>query len=227
MKLKNIVILNIVIFGIVLLASFYLTPVIINFIQLASNIQLVANSPSSGITTYLQILTSILLILLFPFILYQLVAYIKPALYDEELKRLNNLTNLFKLCVCLFLTGITFGVIMIFQYILPYLTGFNNIMNYQLLYNANEMIIFLFQSILYTGLIFVTPVINYYLLKFKVLKIKDIAVIRIVVILLSVIIGAVITPPDVFSQFLFGLPLYILFEISTLIFKIKDRRLNK
>jgi sec-independent protein translocase protein TatC len=161
--------------------------------------------------------------MLLPFYFWLILSYIKPALYDKEIKLLDKIYNISMLSIGLFLTGMSFGVIVIFQYILPYLMRFNNDMNYQLLYQSNIMIMFIFLSVIYSGLIFQTPIINYSLLKYKIIKLENLPLIRIFVLLGSMILGAVITPPDVLSQVIFTVPIYILFEVSTLIFKLNNK----
>ena len=143
-------------------------------------------------------------------------------MYLED--RRNKIIKLTYLFIILFLLGMFFGAVMIFKVILPYLLEFNNQMGYQLLYGADSVIMFIIMSIIYTGLIFQIPIVNYYLFKFKVLKVKDLKVIRLITILGALFVGAIITPPDVLSMFIFSLPIWLLFEISTLIWRLQNVR---
>ena len=201
-----------------------------NLIQIMQNqagLNFVAQAPSDGFFTYLKVALILTFTILFPIIIYYMIEYIRPALYMNERIKLNQILKLTKISVMLFITGTIFGTIMIFKVILPYLTKFNEFVGYQTLYNANEMIMFIIMSIFYTGIIFQIPIINYHLLHFNILKIENIKMIRVITILGALIIGSIITPPDVLSQVIFSLPIWLLFEISTLIWRYKNDRINR
>ena len=201
-----------------------------NLIQIMQNqagLNFVAQAPSDGFFTYLKVALILTFTILFPIIIYYMIEYIRPALYMNEKIKLNQILKLTKISVILFITGTIFGTIMIFKVILPYLTKFNEFVGYQTLYNANEMIMFIIMSIFYTGIIFQIPIINYHLLHFNILKIENIKMIRVITILGALIIGSIITPPDVLSQVIFSLPIWLLFEISTIIWRYKNDRINR
>ena len=74
------------------------------------------------------------------------------------------------------------------------------------------------------GVVFEIPLLIYFLTKFDLVTPEQLIKYRRYVILLIVIIAGVFSPPDVISQALLAMPMYILFEISILISKRVYRR---
>jgi len=200
---------------------------LINIMQTQTGLSFVAEVPSEGFFTYFKLAFMMTFVIMLPIPIYMLIKYIRPSLYKKEEDVLNQILGLTKLSIMLFITGTLFGAYMIFKVILPYLTNFNQFVGYQTLYNADYMIMFIVMSIFYTGIIFQIPIINYYLFKFGILKIKDLKAIRIITIMGALIIGSIITPPDVLSQLIFSLPIWLLFEVSTIIWRYRNDRTNR
>ena len=72
------------------------------------------------------------------------------------------------------------------------------------------------------GVIFQIPLLMMLLARMGILKASHLAKNRKYVFLVSFIIGAVLSPPDVFSQCLVSIPLFLLFEVSIWIIRIQD-----
>jgi len=74
------------------------------------------------------------------------------------------------------------------------------------------------------GLIFETPVILYFLAKIGLVSSSFLIQYRRHSVLVIVIVAAIITPgPDVFSQMLVAIPLYLLYEVSIIVVKRIDK----
>jgi sec-independent protein translocase protein TatC len=71
--------------------------------------------------------------------------------------------------------------------------------------------------VLGTGLVFELPVLVYFLSKLGILTPKFMNTYRKYAVVFILILAAVITPPDVFSQIIVTIPLWILYEISIFI----------
>ena len=119
----------------------------------------------------------------------------------------------------LFITGALFG-----YYIITPLT-INFLSNYQLDVSIiNEFDITSYVSTILTltlisGIIAQTPIIIYYLMKHKIITPKIMKKYRKQSIVMILFISAIITPPDIISQLLIGIPLIIMYEISIIAFK--------
>jgi sec-independent protein translocase protein TatC len=78
---------------------------------------------------------------------------------------------------------------------------------------------FCMKLILAAGLLFEFPVLIYFLTKVGVVTPEFLVKNRKYALLAAFIIAAVLTPPDVFSQILLAVPLFLLFEVSILVAK--------
>ena len=67
------------------------------------------------------------------------------------------------------------------------------------------------------GLIFELPIVVYFLSKVGLVTPKSMRAYRKHSIIGILLLAAIITPPDVVTQFLIGIPLYVLYEISIFI----------
>ena len=74
--------------------------------------------------------------------------------------------------------------------------------------------------ILTTGILFQLPLFIYCLTKLDLISSNQLTQYRRHAFVITLILASVLTPPDVFSQILIGLPIFILYEISILISKM-------
>ncbi|MBW3020699.1 twin-arginine translocase subunit TatC [Candidatus Woesearchaeota archaeon] len=220
MKLSSYLKISVVMLVITL--CFIFADTVIKFILSQLNVQIITKTPSDGFILYFQIALLMATIVLFPLITHQLINYVRPALYDHEKVTLNKFMRISYLISFLFILGVAFGYYMLFYIIIPFLSSFNTGIGITNIWNANETIIFVLSIMFYTGLTFQTPVIIYYMLKWELIDIKNIPLIRKSIIIVALIVGAVITPPDILSQVIFGLPIWILFEISVFYWRLKN-----
>ena len=68
-----------------------------------------------------------------------------------------------------------------------------------------------------TGLVFELPIVVFFLAKLGILGPKTMKKYRRHAIVVILLLAAIITPPDVITQFLIGIPLYFLYELSIVI----------
>jgi len=156
------------------------------------------------------------LIIAFPYVVYELWRFISPALYLKEKKYARSAVVIVSL---LFMVGVLFK----YYLIAPLSVSF--LYNYQ----ASEQIINNIQLSSYVsiitsvsfaaGIIFELPVIIFVLSKIGLVTPEFLKKYRRHAIVIILILAAIITPPDVFSQFLVTLPMIILYELSIKISK--------
>ena len=157
----------------------------------------------------LGIMTSI------PYFLWEIWRFIKPALHQKEKSYAQTLLGFGFL---LFMIGAFFGYYIIFPITLLFLTGYqvsNDIINMPNISNYFEN---LSDTVLWTGVMFELPIIAYFLSKVGILTTDFMHTYRKHLYVVILIIAAAITPsPDILSQIMVALPLFILFEISVLV----------
>jgi len=154
-----------------------------------------------------------------PFMLRELWLFISPALYERERKV--GLGLLFA-GVVLFYVGIGFGFFIIvpafLSQTLQWAAEYASVeMTYENYFGSLTTLVMIF------GVIFQVPVIISLLGMAGFVKARHISENRKFVFFGAVVLGTLISPPDVFSQTLVSVPLYLMCEISVFALKAIER----
>jgi sec-independent protein translocase protein TatC len=161
------------------------------------------------------------LILTVPYFLWELWRFIKPALSENERKHSGGFVIITSF---LFLIGVVFSYFLIVPLTINFLGTYyvsENVENY---FTLSSYINTITSLTFATGIVFELPVMVYFLTRIGILTPKFLKKYRRHAIVIILIIAAIITPPDVFSQTMVAIPLYLLFEISIYICKIVYRK---
>ncbi|MEM9819858.1 MAG: twin-arginine translocase subunit TatC [Bacteroidota bacterium] len=152
------------------------------------------------------------LIFAFPYIFWEIWRFIKPGLYPAERKAARGMVFI---CSTLFIMGILFGYYIIAPFAITFLANYDmGAVNTTTLSSyVNSMTMFT----LPTGLVFELPIIVYFLSKVGLIGPQFMRTYRRHAFIVILILAAIITPPDVVTQFLIGIPLFILYEVSIVI----------
>ncbi len=151
------------------------------------------------------------IIVAFPYILWEFWRFVKPALHPRE--KANSRGAVF-VTSFLFLAGVSFSYFLIAPLTINFLGSYQvstmvaNQIALRSYITTVTMVTFA------TGLVFELPVIVYFLSRVGLLTPEFMKRNRKVAFILIIGLSAIITPPDVFSQILVGIPLYVLYEIS-------------
>ncbi len=165
---------------------------------------------------YLKISIATGVILVSPYILYQIWAFTWSAFKPIEKRYI---TAYGILSLFLFLGGIVFGYAVGLPTAIHFFLGFAK--DYLVpVISVNKYINFCFVVILLFGALFEFPLIIAFITSAELLTIEQITAKRKYIIVGIFVIAAILTPPDVFTQLLAAIPLYLLFEISILLTKI-------
>ena len=177
-------------------------------------------SVAEAFFTYMKVAFIAGLILVSPFVLYQIWAFVAPGLY-RHVKRY--VVPFVLLGSVFFAMGILFGYYVAipvgFKFLLGYATDFIKPMP-----SMKEYLSFSIKFLLAFGLVFEFPVVLVLLAKIGVVDAKTLARQRKYAILLIFIFAAVMTPPDLISQVLMALPLMGLYELSILMAKLFGKK---
>lgn len=149
-------------------------------------------------------------IIAFPYVFWEAWSFIKPGLYAKERKAARGVVAV---CSFLFLAGVLFGYFVISPFAVNFLAGYTlpGVQNSPTLSSfINYMIMFTAPA----GLIFELPIVVYFLSKVGLVTPEVMRKYRRHAIIGTLLLAAVITPPDVVTQFLIGIPLFILYEMS-------------
>lgn len=149
----------------------------------------------------------------FPFILWEFWKFIQPGLLDDEKKTIRGIVGI---CSFLFLLGVAFGYFIIAAFSINFLAGYT-IEGAQVSPTLDSYVTYMTMFTIPTGLIFEMPVVAYFLTKIGIIGYKSLRMYRRHAVVAILIVAAIITPPDVVSQTIVGIPLYILYEISIMV----------
>ena len=159
-----------------------------------------------------------------PIVLREIWNFVKPALNPGEQK--GYYFSLFMSSI-LFFIGVAFGYFMLSPVTIDFLSTYvldTTIENHIRLGSYVRIITML---CLATGIVFEMPLIIIFLTANRIITTNILRKYRKHVIIFFLIISAIITPPDVISQFLVSIPMYLLYEISIRIARIMERKLAK
>jgi sec-independent protein translocase protein TatC len=169
---------------------------------------------------YLKVSLIAGIVLASPMIFYQLWMFVAPGLYQKE-KRL--VLPFVVISSLLFAGGALFGYYVVFPTAFRFLVGFST-ENIRALPALQQYLTLCLKLLLGFGLIFEFPVLAYFLGRVGIINSRMMAKNRRIAILLIFVVAAILTPPDVVSQILLAVPLYLLYEISILVVKFSGRK---
>ncbi|MGG7055146.1 twin-arginine translocase subunit TatC [Nitrosomonas sp. ANs5] len=148
-----------------------------------------------------------------PHTLYQVWAFVAPGLYAHE-KRL--FLPLVMASSILFFIGMAFAYFavlpLVFEFIIYFAPEGVAVMT-----DIGEYLGFVLAMFLAFGITFEVPVFVVVLIRTGIVSIAKMKAIRHYVLVGAFVIGAIFTPPDVISQFLLAVPLYLLYELGILL----------
>lgn len=165
-----------------------------------------------------HILVSIVIgfIAAFPYIFWEIWSFIKPALYSNEKKHARGAVFFSSI---LFIMGVLFGYYIIVPLSLDFLGTYNVSSEVLNQINLDSYISTFTSVVLASGIVFELPVIIYFLSKAGLITPEFLKKFRRHAFVVILIIAAIITPPDIFSQVLVSLPLFLLYELGIFISK--------
>ena len=216
-ELRDRVIRSLLVILILFGACFYVAPELMKFLAQplqhalppGSHAVFIAGEGAFFTLTKMSLLAAVLLSL--PWVLYQAWAFVAPGLYAHERRFVGPLIFL---SVVFLLVGIGFA----YSFVLPVAykfffsfaekTGADVMQDLQRYWDFTLSIFFGF------GLAFQVPVVEMLMIKLGMVSVDDLRQARRYVLVGAFIVAAVLTPPDVLSQFMLAIPLMLLYELG-------------
>jgi sec-independent protein translocase protein TatC len=188
--------------------------------QLQVGSTMIATSVVSAFTAPLKLAIYVALFVAMPYILTQLWGFVSPGLYKRE-KRFA--VPLLVSSIVLFYVGVAFA----YFFVLP--RAFHFFVNYapQEVAVTPEINIYLDLALgwfLAFGIAFEVPVVVVLLTMTGLVTVEKLAASRGYVVIGIFVVAAVLTPPDIFSQFAMAVPMWLLFEAGLLFSRIINRK---
>ncbi|MGH1485592.1 MAG: twin-arginine translocase subunit TatC [Cellvibrionaceae bacterium] len=176
---------------------------------------MIATEVATPFLTPFKLTFFVAFIIALPFVLYQIWAFLAPGLYDNE-KSL--IIPLITSSVLLFYVGIAFAYFIVF----PLVFGFFTSMapdGVTVMTDIASYLNFVLKLFFAFGIVFEIPIAIILLIRSGVIAPETLENKRPYVIVACFIAGMLLTPPDVISQLLLALPMWILYECGVIIGK--------
>ena len=181
----------------------------------ASDVQIININVASQFLTHMSASLWIALLLIFPDLLYQIWAFVKPALYPGELK---GVKSAFLGGTVLFYLGCTLSYVLIFPITFKFLTQYQVSQGIVNQISLNSYMSVFLTMIFLMGIVFELPVLAWMLSALGALRKGTLKRFRKHAVVVLLILAAIITPTgDPFTLMVVFLPLYLLYEFSILI----------
>jgi len=156
----------------------------------------------------------------FPVIAWQVWRFVAPGLYTHERQYISRYVFV---STFLFLVGALFALFVVYPTVLRFFQAMqtdhlNNTWGVASFVGMASMMMLGF------GIMFQLPIVVYVLAVTELVSLETMSQARPVVVVVLLMMSAILTPPDVISQLMMGVPSYLLFEISLLVSRRSVKR---
>ncbi|MBM3327461.1 MAG: twin-arginine translocase subunit TatC [Calditrichaeota bacterium] len=182
-------------------------------------IKLALLNPTEGFIVHLKASFVAGLFLTSPFWFAQLWGFISPGLYKNE-KRI--ITPVIFFSAAAFLIGAGFGW-QVIPFATEYFASFT-VGKIETHWSLASYVNFVLQFLLAFGIVFELPLFIYAAARLGIVTPSQLRRYRRHSIVAILIVAGIITPPDVFSQIIVGVPLYLLYEVGILASMLAHKR---
>ncbi|WP_296228787.1 twin-arginine translocase subunit TatC [Ralstonia sp. UBA689] len=156
-----------------------------------------------------------------PWVLYQIWRFVAPGLYAHE-KRM--IMPLVVSSYILFLCGVAFAYFLVFPTVFKVMAHYNAPLGAEMSTDIDKYLSFAMTTFLAFGITFEVPVVVMVLVRFGIVSLEKLRQVRPYVVVGAFIIAAIVTPPDVMSQLLLAVPLWLLYELGLILAAIFLRK---
>jgi sec-independent protein translocase protein TatC len=187
--------------------------------QLPAGATMIATEVMSPFMTPLKASFYVAIMLAMPAVIYQIWAFVAPGLYRKE-KRLA--VPLLVSSVVLFYAGVAFAYSVIFPIMFAFFAGSapTGVMVMTDINSYLDFVLFLFIAF---GAAFEVPVATVLLVLTGMVTVEALTSNRQYVFLGAFVVGMFLTPPDVISQTLLAIPMYLLYEAGIMMARVLSR----
>jgi sec-independent protein translocase protein TatC len=155
-----------------------------------------------------------------PYVLYQVWAFVAPGLYEHE-KRLA--APLVAASTVLFLLGVAFCYFFVFQRVFTFIHHFAP-KSITPAPDIEAYFSFVITMFIAFGVTFEIPIVVIVLVRMGLVSVEKLREARPYVIVAAFVVAAVVTPPDVLSQFMLAVPMCLLYEAGLFVARFVSRR---
>ena len=180
---------------------------------LDAGFQYVYLSPSELLTSYFKLALVLAIVVVSPLLVFEIWGFVAPALTRKE-KRAIKPALLGGFFFCL---GALFSYMVALPFMIQFLVNFSTSDFINSAISVASYLDFMIGMLLTFGVVFEEPMLAFVLTKLGILTPDILRKVRHYAIPVIFVIAAIITPPDVVSQFMVAVPMIGLYELSILI----------
>lgn len=175
--------------------------------------QMIATDVTTPFFVPLKVALMASFLIALPYILYQVWRFVAPGLYAHE-KRL--VWPLIMSSTVLFFCGMAFAYFAVFPVVFGFITA-SAPQGVAVMTDIDKYLSFVLNMFVAFGLTFQVPIAVVVLVRMGVVTTAKLREIRPYMIVGAFVVGAIFTPPDVVSQFMLAMPLWLLYEAGIVV----------
>ncbi len=189
-------------------------------IHLPKGSSMIATEVASPFLTPFKLTLMVSILLAVPVILYHLWAFVAPGLYKKERRMVYPLLISSTL---LFFAGTSFAYFVVFPLVFGFFTSVAPV-GVAVMTDITKYLDFVLSMFFAFGVAFEVPIAVILLVWTGVITPEGLASKRRYIIVAAFVVGMILTPPDVISQILLAVPLWLLFEAGVLVSRLYVRK---
>ena len=179
-------------------------------VALPQGVKLLATGVVAPFMVPLKVTLFLAFLIALPIVLYQVWAYVAPALYRHE-KRLA--LPIIVSSIAMFAVGMAYCYFIVFRMVFQFIAGFSpDSVNFAP--DIDSYFSFVLTMFFAFGLTFEVPIVVVVLNRLGFASYEKLVKIRPYVIVGAFVVAAIFTPPDVLSQTLLAVPIVLLFQVG-------------
>lgn len=178
--------------------------------KLPSGSQMIATDVTGAFFVPMKVAMMVAFLVALPYVLYQVWAFVAPGLYQNEKKLA---IPLIVTSTLLFFIGMAFAYFAVFPMVFKFVVGYTP-EGVAMMTDINNYLSFVLTLFLAFGVTFETPVAVIILVRMGIVTVEKLREIRPYVVVGAFVLGAIFTPPDVVSQFMLAIPIWVLYEVG-------------
>lgn len=187
--------------------------------QLPAGGQMIATSVTTPFFVPMKVAMMAAFLVSLPHTLYQIWAFIAPGLYAHEKKLM---VPMIVASSFLFLCGMAFAFFLVFPVIFGFIVG-TAPEGVAVMTDIGEYLDFVLTLFFAFGIAFEVPIAVVLAVRFGWVSIAALKEARGYVVVGAFVIGAIFTPPDIISQFMLAVPIWLLYELGILVSSLMSR----
>ncbi|MFM7965095.1 MAG: twin-arginine translocase subunit TatC [Betaproteobacteria bacterium] len=179
---------------------------------LPAGTSMIATDVTAPFFVPMKVTMMVAFVIALPYVLYQVWAFIAPGLYEHEKKLA---APIILSSFLLFLLGMAFAYFFVFPAVFKFVAAYTP-SGVQMATDIDKYLSFVLTLFIVFGLSFETPVVEMVLVRLGIVSIETLREFRPYFIVIAFVIAAIVTPPDVISQFMLAVPMILLYEFGIL-----------